>query len=110
MGGPTIRAHPTTRRFRPVAAAGLAASAVVLLLAAADPAGAAIAEGRRYQVRRGETLSGIAATFGVDASDIAGANDLADPDVVYAGTGSTSRRARAARPRPATTGSPTARR
>jgi soluble lytic murein transglycosylase-like protein len=85
LGGPTIRAHPTTRGFRPVAAAGLAASAVVLLLAAADPAGAAVSEARRYQVRRGETLSGIAASFGVEASDIAGANDLVDPDVVYAG-------------------------
>jgi N-acetylmuramoyl-L-alanine amidase len=84
LGGPTIRAHRNTR-LRPVAAAGLAAGAVVLLLAASDPAGAALSEARRYQVRRGETLSGIAATFGVDASDIAGANSLDDPDVVYAG-------------------------
>ena len=85
MGGPTIRAHPTPRRFRPVAAAGLAAGAVVLLLAATDPASAAVSEGRRYQVRRGETLSGIAATFGVDASDIVSANALEDPNMVYAG-------------------------
>jgi LysM repeat protein len=57
---------------------------VVLLFAAANPAAAQ--EGRRYQVRRGETLSGIAATFGVSSSTIADANRLSDPDVVYAGS------------------------
>jgi LysM repeat protein len=57
---------------------------VVLLFAAANPAAAQ--EGRRYQVRRGETLSGIAATFGVASSSIADANRLSDPDVVYAGS------------------------
>jgi LysM repeat protein len=57
---------------------------VVLLFAAANPASAQ--DARRYQVRRGETLSGIAATFGVSSSAIASANALHDPDVVYAGS------------------------
>ncbi len=56
---------------------------MVLLVAAAQPAAAQ--EGKRYQVRRGETLSGIAATFGVDESSIVAANGLADPNVVFAG-------------------------
>ena len=86
MGGPTIRAHPTTRGFRPVAAAGLAASAVVLLLAAADPAGAAVSEARRYQVRRGETLSDIADQYGLATSTLAEANGIDDPDMVVIGT------------------------
>lgn len=86
MGGPIIRAHPHTTRLRRLAATGLAASAVVLLLASTNPAGAAPREGRRHQVRLGETLSDIAATFGVDASTIADANGLDDPDVVFAGS------------------------
>jgi soluble lytic murein transglycosylase-like protein len=84
LGGPIIRAHPNTTRLRHGVATGVALSAVVLLLAASHPAAAQ--EGRRYQVRRGETLSGIAATFDVSSSAIAGANGLSDPDLVFAGS------------------------
>jgi LysM repeat protein len=39
----------------------------------------------RYTVLPGDTLSGIAARFGVSESDIVAANDLADRDHLFAG-------------------------
>lgn len=56
---------------------GSATIAAVLLLAL----GASAA----YTVRPGDTLSGIAARFGVSVSDLAGANGITNPDRVLAG-------------------------
>jgi LysM repeat protein len=44
------------------------------------------AAGRVHTVRRGDTLSGIARQYGVDAGALAVANGLADPDRVAAGS------------------------
>lgn len=41
--------------------------------------------GTQHLVRRGETLSGIAARYGVSVTDLAEANDLPDPDRILAG-------------------------
>ncbi len=39
----------------------------------------------RYTVRPGDTLSGIAANFGVSEAEIVAVNDLADRDRLFAG-------------------------
>jgi rare lipoprotein A len=41
--------------------------------------------GGTYVVQSGETLSGIAAQLGVSVEDLAAANGLANPDLIYAG-------------------------
>jgi membrane-bound lytic murein transglycosylase D len=44
------------------------------------------AGGRRYRVRPGETLSGIALRYGVSTEALLAANRLRDPNLVVAGT------------------------
>ncbi len=44
------------------------------------------APGASHVIRPGETLSGIAATYGVDVGDLAAANGITDPDRIVAGT------------------------
>lgn len=46
---------------------------------------AAAGGGAGYTVRRGDTLSGIAAGLGVDTASLAATNGITDPDVVVAG-------------------------
>jgi len=41
--------------------------------------------GGTYEVQPGDTLSGIADQFGVDAEALAAANDIDDPDLIYPG-------------------------
>ncbi len=41
--------------------------------------------GQRYTVRSGDTLSGIGARFGVSYQDIARANGISNPNLIYAG-------------------------
>ena len=40
---------------------------------------------KSYTIVSGDTLSGIAQEFGVSVSDLAAANGIADPNVIYAG-------------------------
>ena len=58
---------------------------VGLLVAGSQPAGAAAAP-TRYQVQRGDSLSGIAHKLGVSATSLAQANSLSNPNLVFAGT------------------------
>lgn len=51
----------------------------------ADGAGHEPAAGGQHRVRPGETLSGISARVGVSVEELAAANGVADPDVIYAG-------------------------
>ena len=41
--------------------------------------------GRTYVVRYGDTLSGIALRFGTTVSQLAAANGITNPDLIYAG-------------------------
>jgi uncharacterized membrane protein len=41
--------------------------------------------GSTYVVQPGDTLTGIAAVFGLDFTEIAAANDIDNPDLIYAG-------------------------
>ena len=41
--------------------------------------------GRSYLIRPGDTLSGIAARYGLSWKRLAALNDLADPNLIYAG-------------------------
>jgi LysM repeat protein len=41
--------------------------------------------GRTYLIRSGDTLSGIAARYGLSWQRLAVLNDLDDPDLIYAG-------------------------
>lgn len=50
------------------------------------PAAAASPGGASHRVAPGETLSGIASRYGVSVADLAGANGIADPDRIVAGT------------------------
>lgn len=52
---------------------------------AASGGAAAATSGSTYVVVSGDTLSGIAARFGVSTSAIASANSLGDPDYIFAG-------------------------
>ena len=49
------------------------------------PAGTPVAACERYTIRPGDTLSGIAARFGLDIDELARKNGLFDPDVIFAG-------------------------
>lgn len=49
------------------------------------PASTPIAVCDRYVVRPGDTLSGIAARFDLDTAELAEANGLFDPDVIFPG-------------------------
>ena len=42
---------------------------------------------REYAVKKGDTLSGIAESFGTDTESLAGENDISDPDIITAGQG-----------------------
>lgn len=53
--------------------------------AAAQAAAEAAAAQRTYTVVRGDTLSAIGHKFGVNWRDIAAANDIANPDLIYPG-------------------------
>lgn len=46
----------------------------------------ALAAAATYQVLPGDTLSEIAATYGLSSTDLAARNDLADPDLLVVGT------------------------
>jgi LysM repeat protein len=109
LGGSIIRAHPTIRGHRTRLSIGLAASVAVLTLAASHPAAGAPSAHDRYQVRRGDTLSGIAHDLGVSIHTLATANGIADVDLVWAGawlklpSGGSPRAARSPRGTPART-------
>lgn len=60
------------RRWRPVLAAGVAATVVATSAAA-------------WEVERGDTLSGIAAATGTSVAQLARTNDIADPNVIIIG-------------------------
>jgi len=45
----------------------------------------AAGQGKTYIVRKGDTLSSIAAKFGVDYSDLMKLNHITDPDTIYVG-------------------------
>lgn len=66
-----------------------AASAATITASASLPAGPGLAAsttpGTPYRVVAGDTLSGIAARFGTTAAALASANNIANPDVIYAG-------------------------
>ncbi|WP_298577619.1 LysM peptidoglycan-binding domain-containing protein [uncultured Luteimonas sp.] len=51
-----------------------------------DPGDAPPAEGSRYTVRPGDTLSAIAARFGTTAQALAQSNGIRNPDLIHAGT------------------------
>ena len=68
--------RPVGRR-PPVRARSAVALATVL--------GLALGAGAGYTVRPGDTLSGIAARYGVSVSALARANNIADPDFIIAG-------------------------
>ena len=72
---PSSAANPA-RRWRPPALA-------VALLAAVLPVSLAFAQS--HQVRPGDTLSSIAATYGVPMEQLAHANGITNPDRIYAG-------------------------
>lgn len=54
-----------------------------LLLAAALPVSVVFA--RAYTVEEGDTLSSIAATYGIDPDELAAQNGITNPDQIYAG-------------------------
>ena len=67
-----------------------AVPAEVLVVVTATPGtpvvrSATAAAGRRYVVREGDTLSGIAARYGVDESALQRANGIDDPNSLFAG-------------------------
>lgn len=69
-------AGPAATPHRPWGRAGGAFAAVLALLVGASA---------NYVVRPGDTLSAIAARTGVRVADLQAANDIADPDRIYAG-------------------------
>lgn len=68
--------------------AGVATAAPIAAVASL-PAGpglaASAAAGTPYRVLAGDTLSGIAARFGTTTAALASANNIANPDLIYAG-------------------------
>ncbi len=65
----------------------LASTLAVLLLMAASPMSAAppAQNDEVYVVQPGDTLSAIALRFGVTAADIAAANSLSNPNLIFVG-------------------------
>ncbi|HVA73506.1 MAG TPA: LysM peptidoglycan-binding domain-containing protein [Acidimicrobiales bacterium] len=65
------------------------ASAATITTSASLPAGPGLAAaapvGTPYRVVAGDTLSGIAARFGTTTAALASANNIADPNLIYAG-------------------------
>jgi cell wall-associated NlpC family hydrolase/nucleoid-associated protein YgaU len=61
-------------------AAGIGGGLPIELVADAAPST------RTYEVQSGDTLAGIAATFGVDVSTILSSNGISDPDTIKPGT------------------------
>jgi len=59
--------------------------AVVALATVAAASSAALGAGGLYQIRPGDTVSGLAARFGVAPAAITAANHLADPNRIYVG-------------------------
>jgi soluble lytic murein transglycosylase-like protein len=59
-------------------------AATVTAIATLGVAGAAAFSGG-YTVRSGDTLSGLASRFGVSAADLAAANHIANPNLIYIG-------------------------
>jgi cell wall-associated NlpC family hydrolase len=55
-------------------------------LPASDAAAAAIPSTRTYEVQAGDTLAGIADTFGVDVQTILSNNGIDDPDTIHPGS------------------------
>lgn len=61
---------------------------LIMLIVSADITGSAHADAGcepTYRVRRGDTLSSIAAAFGADVSTLARLNDIPNPDLIRAG-------------------------
>lgn len=73
------RAKHLISKPNPLARPAAAGTATVVLFAA--PAAAA----SKHRIRPGETLSGIAARYGVSVSSLARSNHLGDPDFIVAG-------------------------
>jgi len=67
------------------AAEAAAAQAAAQAQAEAQAAAAAAAAARIYTVVKGDTLSAIGKKFGVNWRDIAAANNIANPDLIYPG-------------------------
>ncbi len=61
------------------------AFAVLLVASANPPAASAMSPTTYYVVRRGDTLTSVAARFGVSSWSIAQANGLWNPNYIYAG-------------------------
>jgi LysM repeat protein len=59
---------------------------IVLAIGVLPQATAATVRADSHLVQPGETLSEIAESYGVPLSELAGVNDIADPDVIVAGT------------------------
>jgi N-acetylmuramoyl-L-alanine amidase len=74
---PTIRRRGAHRRTRRAGAAGLALLALL---------GAGVAESGDHRVAPGETLSGIAASYGTSTGALAAANGITDPNHIVVGT------------------------
>jgi soluble lytic murein transglycosylase-like protein len=71
--------------MRRVIAAGVAIVLLAVSGQAATSAGAAKAAGETYVVRRGDTLSSIAARYGTTSGAIARANKISNPNLVVIG-------------------------
>jgi LysM repeat protein len=73
-------------RASPTATANLVLTIVTPTVSPAKPDGAASsAAPQRYVVQEGDTLSSIAARFGVTGAALQRANDLADPNAIFVG-------------------------
>jgi N-acetylmuramoyl-L-alanine amidase len=77
---PSLPTPPRRRRRRRPVRAGAAGIALVALLATG------VAESGDHRVAAGETLSGIAARYGVSTRDLAAANGITNPNLIVAGT------------------------
>jgi soluble lytic murein transglycosylase-like protein len=87
-----------SRRLRPRRLrSALTVAALVATIAGAQAATGPSTSGSTYRVARGETLSHLARRFHVSVAALAGANGIADPDRILAGT-------RLAVPRPSPSG------